>query len=217
MPRDAMKIFHPRPDDQGRAVLIARPGTASPTSTWNDPEATVVVLPDGAVPAALNGVPFTPWDPPANASAWWSAEAARMAVPEPAFECPTGMKPAAGAFVLEPDGRAWAVAPSNRFGGHEFTLPKGRLDGRSLAATALVEVFEETGLRIRLDGFLCDMRRKETFTRFFLGTRLEGSPALMGWESQSVVLAPLAVLRAMLAHPGDQVVLQAFDQRIRHQ
>jgi ADP-ribose pyrophosphatase YjhB (NUDIX family) len=167
------------------------------------------------VPAGLNGVPFAPWCPPENGDAWWEAEAARAAVPEPVFNCPAGKKPAAGAVVLEPDGRAWIVAPTNRFGGHEFTMPKGRVDGnRGLAATALVEVFEEVGLQVELQIWLCDVPRSLTFTRFYVAYRVGGSPAAMGWESQSVVLAPVVALRMLLTHPGDQQVLDAFDRLI---
>lgn len=205
-----MTTYHPHPDDQGRAVRIHRPSTPSPAAAWGDPTSTVVVLPDGPAPAALNGTPFAPWCPPGDAEAWWSSEAARMAVPEPPFACPAGMKPAAGALVLEPDGRAWAVAPSNRFGGHEFTLPKGRTDGRSLAATALVEVFEEAGLQVELQAWLRDTQRKETYTRFFLAKRVGGSPANLTWESQACILAPLDVLQVMLTHPGDQLVLKTY-------
>lgn len=205
-----MTTYHPRPDDQGRAVRIHSPSTPSPASTWGDPTATAIVVPGGPLPAGLNGEPFAPWCPPEDGDAWWEAEATRAAVPEPVFNCPAGKKPAAGALVLEPDGRAWAVAPSNRFGGHEFTLPKGRTDGRSLAATALIEVFEEAGLRVQLVAFLCDVKRAVTCTRFFLAERIGGSPADMTWESQATVLAPVAALRGMLTHPGDQVVLDAY-------
>jgi 8-oxo-dGTP pyrophosphatase MutT (NUDIX family) len=203
--------YHPRPDDAGKPVAIHKPHLPSLLAAWGAPQGVARVVPGGPVPASLNGVALMPWTHPPETDEGWQGLAALAPVVEPPFVCPAGMKPAAGALVVEPDGRAWCVAPSNRFGGHEFTLPKGRIDGRSLAATALVEVFEEAGLQIRLDAFLCDTQRKETFTRFFLGTRIGGSPATMGWESQSVVLAPLAALRALLTHPGDQLVLDAFD------
>lgn len=208
-----MTTFHPHPDDHGRAVRIHAPSTPSPASTWGDPTAIAIAVPGGHVPAGLNGVPFAPWCPSRDADAWWEAEAARTAVPEPAFNCPAGMKPAAGAVVLEPDGRAWVVAPTNRFGGHEFTLPKGRVDGsRSLAATALVEVFEEVGLQVELQAWLCDVPRSITYTRIYIGWRIGGSPTTFGWESQATVLAPLAALRELLTHPSDHLVLGAFEK-----
>jgi hypothetical protein len=202
--------FHPRLDGAGRKVLITKPSKPSPASAWGDPSATVVVVPGGHVPAELHGVSFAPWEPPDRT--WWEAAAAEVAVVEPPFVCPVGLKPAAGALVVEPDGRAWCVAPTGRFGGHEFTLPKGRTDGRSPSATGLVEVYEESGLCVRLNTFLCDVPRSETFTRFFIATRITGSPAEMTWESQAVMLAPLLVLRTILSHPGDQSVLGSFAQ-----
>lgn len=166
-------------------------------------------MPDGAVPAVLNGVPMAPWSPPSAPGAW-EALAAGMTLTEPAFVAPAGLAPAAGAVVLKPDGRARCVAPTNKFGGHEYTLPKGRLDGRSAKAAALVEVFEEAGLRIRLDSFLVDVLRSITFTRFYVATRTGGTPAACGWEVQACVLAPVSELRTMLTHPGDQLVLDAL-------
>ena len=204
-----MTLWHPRPDDAGKPVPIHKPHAPSPLAAWSDPLAVAFAVPGGVVPAMLNGLALVPWlDAPTSADGW-EAIAATMPMVEPPFDCPGGLKPAAGALVLEPDGRAWCVAPTGGFGGHEFTMPKGRIDGRSLAATALVEVFEESGLRVRLIAFLCDVTRKETFTRFFLAERVGGSPADLTWESQAAVLAPPSSLRSMLTHPGDQAVLDA--------
>lgn len=207
-----MTLWHSRPDDAGKPVAaIHKPHAPSPLAAWGDALAVACAVPGGPLPTALNGIALAPWlDAPTSADGW-EAIAATMPIAEPPFECSAGFKPAAGALVVEPDGRAWCVAPTGGFGGHEFTLPKGRTDGRSLAATALVEVFEESGLRARLRLFLCDVLRKETYTRFFLAERIGGSPADLTWESQAVVLAPLPALRVMLTHPGDQVVLDGFE------
>ena len=205
-----MSLWHPRSDDAGRPVPIHRPHAPSPLTAWSDPLALACAVPGGDVPVMLNGLALAPWSQAPQTDEGWEAIAAAAPLAEPQFECLSGIKPAAGALVVEPDGRAWCVAPTGRFGGHEFTLPKGRLDGRSLAATALVEVFEESGLRVRLIAFLCDVTRKETFTRFFLAERVGGSPAQAGWETQAVVLVPVASLRLMLTHPGDQAVLDAW-------
>lgn len=206
-----MTLWHPRPDDAGKPVPIHKPHAPSPLAAWGDPLAAACAVPDGAVPGVLNGLALAPWLDAPNDAGGWEAIAATMPMVEPPFDCPDGLKPAAGALVVEPDGRAWCVAPTGGFGGHEFTLPKGRIDGRSLAATALVEVFEEAGVRARLIAFLCDVSRKETYTRFFLAERIGGSPADLSWESQAALLAPLAVLRNMLTHLGDQAVLDAFE------
>lgn len=205
-----MTLWHPRPDDAGKPVPIHRPHAPSPLAAWSDPLAVACAVPGEVVPAVLNGLALAPWANAPGTDEGWEAIMATMPMAEPPFECPAGLHSAAGALVVEPDGRAWCVAPTNRFGGHEYTLPKGRIDGRSLAATALVEVFEESGLRVRLIAFLCDVTRKETFTRFFLAERVGGSPSHAGWETQAVVLVPVASLRLMLTHPGDQAVLDAW-------
>lgn len=202
--------WHPRRDDAGQRVPIRRPSTASAPATWGDPGAVALFVPGGPVPSAVGGLPVAPWHPPCG-DAGWAALAASMPVAEPPFVCPAALQPAAGALVVEPDGRAWCVGPSNGYGGHALVLPKGRTDGRSLAVTALIEVFEEAGLRVRLLAFLCDVQRAVTCTRYFLAARIGGSPADMGWESQACALAPMAALRGMLTHPGDQAVLDAYD------
>lgn len=207
-----MSAIHPRPNDQGKPVVIQKPSAATPLSAWSDPAAMAAVLPAGTTPPALHAVPFAAWKAPADDSGW-DALAHSMPTYEPEFVCPTGLKPAAGAVVVEPDGRCWAVAPTNRFGGHAHTFPKGRTDGRSLKAAALVEVFEEAGLAVELTAWLCDVNRSVTRTRFYLARRVNGTPASMGWESQCTILAPVSALRQLLTHPADQQVLDALEKR----
>lgn len=205
-----MTTFHPKPDGSGRKVPIQRPHAPSPLAAWSDHSSIAIAVPGGVVPAVLNSISMTPWVDAPMTGDGWERLAATSAVDEPPFDCPAALKPAAGALVLEPDGRAWCVAPTGGFGGHEFTLPKGRCDDRSLAATAVAEVFEESGLRVRLRSFLCDVPRKQTYTRFFLAERIGGSPADVTWESQAVVLAELCGLRVLMTHPGDHEVIEAY-------
>ncbi len=121
-----------------------------------------------------------------------------------------GLLPAAGVVILEPDGRVWVVCPTNQFGGHAVTIPKGRPDGKSLQATALCEAYEESGLRVRLIRHLVDVRRTQTFTRYYLAKRMGGSPADMGWESQGVMLVPRELLDSLDLAPADQQVVLAL-------
>lgn len=207
----SMTTFHPHLNDAGQPVEIKKPHRSSPASDWTIPTAMALVVPGGTLPPSLNGVGFVPWEDAPSTKGVWEELADRMALAaDPPFVCPPGLKPAAGAVVVETDGRVWCVAPTNRFGGHEYTFPKGRTDGRSTSATALVEVFEEAGLRIRLDAMLCDVKRATTYTRFYLASRLGGTPSEAGWESQAVMLAPVSTLRKLLTHPGDQAVLDAY-------
>ncbi|MDB5731744.1 MAG: hydrolase [Variovorax sp.] len=175
-----MSVLHPCLGDHGEAVWIKKPHTASPQASWSDPRTAAVFLPGSDVPAVLGGIPLSPWADAPTSTSGWEKLAAAMPLSEPAFRCPAGLAAAAGVLILEPDGRAWCVAPSNLFGGHEFTFPEGRPASKgSLAAAALSEAFEETGLRVRLIGFLCDAMRSVTYTRFFVAERLGGSPAAM--------------------------------------
>jgi 8-oxo-dGTP pyrophosphatase MutT (NUDIX family) len=140
----------------------------------------------------------------------WEALAGEGKVLEPVFKVPKGLQPAAGVVIREPDGRIWVVCPTNQFGGHEVTFPKGRLDGKSLQATALCEAFEESGLRVRLIRHLVDVRRTQTYTRYYLAERAGGSPADMGWESQCVMLVPGDLLASLDLAPTDRQVIKAL-------
>ena len=84
------------------------------------------------------------------------------------------------------------------------------MEGKSARATALVEAFEETGLRVRLTRFLVDVQRSTSYTRYFLGERISGNPAAMGWESQGVMLVPMVLLAQVLNSPKDLPIIKAL-------
>jgi 8-oxo-dGTP pyrophosphatase MutT (NUDIX family) len=101
------------------------------------------------MPDELHGVPFERWNAASAITQEWEELAKRHRIEEPVFVVPAGLsRTAAGAVVREPDGRIWLVAPTNQFVGYQATFPKGTLDGKSMQATALVEVFEETGITV---------------------------------------------------------------------
>jgi 8-oxo-dGTP pyrophosphatase MutT (NUDIX family) len=198
-------IAHPCPDDAGEAVTIHRPSLPTPLASWDDPFVAATVVPGGAMPALLNGIA-----PAACALAFSETE---EPIPEPEFILPTGLKAAAGAVVLEDDGRVWLVSPTNGFGGYAATFPKGRLDpGCSLQHTAVREVFEESGLRVRLEAHLTDVRRTQTFTRYYVARRIGGCPSAMGWETQAVHLVPAARLAQHAVHPNDAAIILALER-----
>lgn len=206
--------WHPRRDDAGQRVPIRRPSAPSAPATWSDPQATAVFVPDGPAPAALNGVSMAPWHP-LHDDAAWSVLAASMPVTEPPFAWPPGMQPAAGVVVVEPDRRIWLAAPTNGFGGVAHVVPKGRVDaGSTPAAAALREAWEEVGLQVQLTGWLIDVPRSVTFTRYYLGRRVGGSPAVMGWESQGACLCPAARLPKLLDGPHDASLVAAILNKI---
>lgn len=198
---------HPRKDDHGKTVHLSKPSTPTDLSAWADPSAVACVIPDGPMPAEVNAIPTASWaQPPATEQAW-EALAQSALIEEPPFKVPAGLKPAAGAVVREPDGRCWIVAPSNAFGGHAATFPKGKLDGMSLQACALKEVFEEAGLQIWLTHHLIDSKRSGSYTRYYLAERIGGNPADMCWESQAVMLVPASQLPTLLTNPHDQAIV----------
>lgn len=200
-------VFHPRLDDHGKPVLILKPSCPSDLAAWSDPNATACVVPDGPMPDEINGIPVTRWSEAPTTEAGWEALASQHQIEEPDFVVPSGYKPAAGAVIREADGRIWLVAPSNAYGGYQATFPKGTMGGKSAQATALVETFEETGLRVRLVKHLVDVKRSLSFTRYYLAERVGGSPADMDWESQAVMLAPLHHVGSLLNSPHDAQIL----------
>lgn len=174
--------FHPRRDDSGQRVLIKLPNVPTPLAAWGDPEAPACVVPDGPMPADLNGVGVTSWGDAPTQHLGWEAIAKKQSIPEPPFDAPAGYRKAAGVVVCEPDGRIWLVAPSNGFGGYKVTFPKGTMAGKSLQATALAEVFEEAGLRVRLQRHLVDVKRTQSYTRYYLAERVGGNLRISSGE-----------------------------------
>lgn len=214
-----MPTLHPRSGEQGQPVTIKHPSTPTPQSHWLDPHATAITVPDGELPATLNGVVLAPWhDHPTSADEWNALTNTTLAGQEPPLKKAPGMKLSAGVVVREPDGRFWVVAPTNRFGGYDWVFPKGTVgQGMSLQATALCEALEESGLRVRITGLLGDFARTTSVCRYYLAERIGGSPAAMGWESQAVALAPLETLPGLLTAAADQPVLAAIRQVLSEQ
>lgn len=198
---------HPRRDDDGQRVLIERPSAPTPLEAWATPSASACVVPGGPMPAALNGVAFLSWRG-VQTDAEWEALAAIHQIEEPALGTLDSYKNAAGVVLREPDGRIWLVAPSNAYGGYLATFPKGTMGGKSAQATALAEAFEESGLRVRLVRHLVDIKRSQSYTRYYVAERIGGSPSDMGWESQAVMLVPPAELMKFLNSPYDRAVLE---------
>lgn len=183
---------HPRAGDDGEPVMIKWPHHPSQPSTWHNANAVATFLPDGDVPTKLNGVPLRKWrDHPTSAEGWDYDDGINEDLHEPPFKLAPGKKAAAGVIIEEPDGRVWLTAPTNGFGGYDATFPKGTAeDELSLQANAIKEAFEETGLRIRITGFIGDFERTTSVARMYRAVRVGGTPAEMGWESQAVHLVP---------------------------
>ena len=203
--------IHPRPDDKGNPVNIINPSQPTPLSAFDDPGVVAVVVPDGETPNALNGIGFSSWtNTPANKAEWLSVTG-QANLNEPAIIGKPGKKLSAGVVTLEPDGRIWAVAPTNAFGGYKATFPKGTIDpGMTPQATAIREVFEEAGLQIEITGWIGDFERTTSVTRYYFAKRIGGDPTKMDWESQAVMLVPKDKLFTVLHHAKDHELLTAM-------
>lgn len=208
-------VWHPQRDDSGHRVEIRHPHRSSSPQTWLDPQAAAQVAAGTAWDVTvLNGVPFLPWAQVPTTSKAWAAVSGQIDLAEPPLKPPPGKRPASGVVIEEPDGRVWVVAPTNRFGGYEYTFPKGRIErGLPLQASAIKEAFEESGLQVEVTGLLGDFERTTSFTRYYRARRVGGTPAAMGWESQSVSLVPLDALPDVLAAAADQPVLKQLLRR----
>jgi ADP-ribose pyrophosphatase YjhB (NUDIX family) len=203
-------IYHPQPDDGGRKVRLQAPSCEANLHALADPHSALTFVPGSVCAGMLNDVPLAPCTRAAVDAACRRA-AAMPAQGEPAFVLPAGKHAAAGAVVREADGRLWLVAPSNGYGGYANTFPKGRVEpGLSLRATAIREVWEESGLHVELTAWLGDFARTQTFTRFYVARRVGGHPAHMGWESQAVHLVTPDQARRLLNRDTDRAVLEAL-------
>jgi 8-oxo-dGTP pyrophosphatase MutT (NUDIX family) len=202
-------VIHPELDEHGQPVSINQPDKASAPATWMDPQAWACWIPGSPTPAKLNGVPMAPWtDHPTDPDDWEDVEGQDHMIDEPELP-PSPKAQAAGVVIEEPDGRVWVVHPTNRFGGYKRTFPKGHLDeGVDLQASAIKEAFEESGLKVEITGYLCDVVRTTTVARYYRARRVGGSPAAPGWESQAVSLVPKAQLYTALNMPTDHGVAE---------
>ncbi len=193
-------MIHTKPDEHGKPKVIQHPSKPSPVEAWMATDQIATVTPGDPVPETLNGIALSSWDGQATNTSDFE---------EPPFD-PGSKKPAAGAVIVEPDGRVWLMAPTNAYGGYKTTFPKGRLHGDDLQKTAIQEVFEETGLQVELFQFLTDSPRSTTYTRYYLARRVGGNPADMGWEAQAVHLCPVDKLKEVLNQAVDHEVVDAL-------
>jgi ADP-ribose pyrophosphatase YjhB (NUDIX family) len=204
-----MPAYHPQPNDNGKAVPLEHPTMPTSLASWDDPHAVATVIPGGIMPHSLNGIVFLDWDDVPTNERDWARVGGQSSIGEPEFLSVLGKVEAAGAVVLESDGRVWVVSPSNCHAGYTNTFPKGRAEGEpGRQATAIREVYEESGLKIQITGFLADATRSMTRTRYYLAKRTGGNPASMGWESQAVHLVPIKQLASFLTHSNDAPLLE---------
>ncbi len=125
-------------------------------------------------PGVLNGVEFAPVP-----KGWWD-KVKDVDVGEPR---PLSPIKRAGVLIREPDGRVWIVQPTNQFGNRKNTWPGGGVEkGLTVQQNALKEVWEETGLQVKITGYLGDFRDSNNSNngRLYIGERIGGAP----WDAK---------------------------------
>lgn len=209
-PAPKPKAYHPKAGDNGKPVGIYSPHQQTDPSTWHDPKKTATFIPGGACPDELNGIALSPWkDHPTTDDDWDYVEGQMEDLDEPVMQLKQGLKPASGCVIQEPDGRVWVVSPTNKFGGYKNTFPKGKVeDEMSWQANAIKEVFEESGLKVKIIGLVGDFERTTSVTRLYKAVRVGGTPSDVGWESQAVHLVPVSDLALHLDGIADHGVLK---------
>ncbi len=209
-------VYHPQKDENGRPVVIENPSASSPSGAWleHDAVATLSLTDGGILPASVNNIPFTDVPCPEATDAWleWNL---RLKVEEPPYPQDPERRTTSGCVVIEPDDRVWIVHPSNRFAQAITTFPKGRWErGLTLVVNAVKETLEESGLWVQPTGYLCDVVRTKSITRYYTARRLGGTPRNAGWESQAVSLAPPSALATLLNRENDRKVLPPLFRRL---
>lgn len=201
---------HPELDHEGKPVLIKQPTHASAPSTWHNGDAVATFVPGGDCPLELNGVPLRRWrDHPTTAEGWDYSDCIDEDLVEPAFHVTPGKSVAAGVVIEEKDGRVWVIHPTNAFGGYIASWPKGGIEeGMSLQATAAKEAWEESGLKIKITGFLMDVERTTSKARFYRAVRAGGTPTDVCFESQAVSLVPKGLLYELLNMKTDHGIAE---------
>ncbi len=119
---------------------------------------------------------------------------------------------AAGAVLMRGTESKREVALVHRPAYNDWSLPKGKPNKKELApATAVREVEEETGIRIRLGPALSDVRyripRGPKVVRFWVGYELTSRERKPDQEIDDVVWLKIAAARKRLTYADERVVL----------
>ena len=155
-------------------------------------------------------------EPPTDPKFWETAgDSGRFK--EPAFDPKhAGAKKSFGCIVVEPDGRLWVIEPKGHFGGYEHTFPKGGANkGESNQQAAMREVFEESGLQVKIQGHLGDYEKTTSVTRYYIAKRVGGSPSLAGHETGTVKLVPFKDAKALLNKDIDKKILDDAEAMLK--
>lgn len=160
------------------ATVPAATGAVNATYTQAAPAAPVqdeITWKTGETqPGGLNGIDFGPAPP----KFWEGVKDADVNEPPPLRRVDR-----VSVLIREPDGRIWIVEPTNHYGNRKHTLPGGGVEaGLTNQQNAMKEVWEETGLQVKITGFAGDFEDSNTAKngRLYIGERVGGAP----WDAK---------------------------------
>lgn len=138
---------------------------------------------------------------------------------DPDEPLPPGRKLIAGGVVVTRQGpRGWEVLVVHRKKWNDWSLPKGKIEaGESIPSAAVREVFEETGVRVRL-GVPLDLVRYDTargpkVVHYWSGTMISAVRRAPDLEVDVVSWLPIRAATARLTYPSDRTAVeQHLDQ-----
>lgn len=125
---------------------------------------------------------------------------------------------AGGVVVTRQGQRGWEVLIVHRKKWNDWSLPKGKVElGESVPCAAVREVFEETGVRVRLGGPLdlvrYDIADGSKDVHYWSGTALSAVRRAPDQEVDVVSWLPVRAATARLTYPIDRVLVeQHLDQ-----
>jgi 8-oxo-dGTP pyrophosphatase MutT (NUDIX family) len=230
----ALNMRHPAGFHKGSEVVITKPHVPTDRTTYRNPHEIATFVPNQMdVPrdALSDSEPFLRVIPQTAFAYLYKRNVDTLTGQVPFVDSritpDTKLRWGAGLVIFEPDGRVWIAHPTNGFGGDKATFPRGTYDDMDMAdlrATAIREVFEETGIMAAIVSYdadalvsIDDDETRAFWTReltgsgvfaeinqdgykrvrYYLARRVAGSPVGTGWESQAVSLVPVNKLREL--------------------
>jgi ADP-ribose pyrophosphatase YjhB (NUDIX family) len=191
-------------NDEG--IVLKNPQKPTSPENNDNPDDRATFVAGHSPGEGLNGVPFKPWDGPEGGD--WAKVGGTGDFDEPDLPATKGKRLGAGVVITEPDGRVWTLTPTNHFGGYFETLPKGGIEpGLNLRQTAIKEAWEESGLQVRLTGYIGDFERNTSVARYYRAERIGGDPTDYHWETAASHLVPMDDLDDALHHVNDKPIL----------
>ncbi len=121
-----------------------------------------------------------------------------------------------GMIVVDKDkGTLWLYEPKGHYGGYQHTFPKGQLEeGLSPQQNAHKELWEETGLKAKVTGYIGSYDKSTSHSAYYLAEKTGGDPIDAGPETASVKEVTFAEAQSLLNVDIDKKILQELQGKI---